>query len=107
MTNLQAYRAVLRPYSLPKDTIEFLLLEQGLDSAEDYSTEENDRKIFYTAVIAGLEQLISLEKEKDPGSEMQYNVAELEKRIRRYRKQFDIEDPLDEESNFIDRTSEW
>lgn len=103
MTNLQAYRAAIRPYNLPKDSLEFLLLQQGLQLEDDFDTE--NAKEFYSAVVDGLMMVITLTKEKDAGSENDYDTDKIMDRINFYRRKYDIEDDTDYE--FIDRTSEW
>ncbi len=105
MTNLQAFKAALRPYSLPKDSIELILTQYGFDTSEEY--EVGDEKNFYTAVIDGLTMLVSLKKEKDAGSENDYDTDKIERRISTLRRRWGIEDPEEEEVMFIDRTGEW
>ena len=53
----------------------------------------------------GLYKVITLTKEKDPGTENAYDTDKLEELIDYYRKKYDIEDPADYE--FINRTDEW
>lgn len=105
MTNKQAYKAALRPYILPNDSIELILMQYGFDTTEEYET--GNEKQFYSAVIEGLIMLITLVKEKDAGSENQYDTDKIEDRINWLRKKWDIEDPTEEDNDFIDRTSEW
>lgn len=104
MTIRQALAAAMSPYALPKQTVELLLIEQGLDGDAEY-TRDTDRHAFYKAVVDGLWRLITLIKEKDPGTENAYDIDRLEDLIKKYCKEYDIEDPLDYE--FIDRTEEW
>ena len=104
MTNFEAYRAALSPYTLPKATIEFLMINQGLNGADTY-TKDNE-KTLYAAVIDGLFQLITLEKEKDPGTENDYNTENIMLLINRYRKKYDIVAEEDEDDCFVDRTDD-
>ena len=71
------------PYELPDETLEFLLDEQGLQASEAYN-KDTDRELLMKAVIAALYQLVSLSKEKDNGSEVQYNPDAIMQLIRRY-----------------------
>lgn len=71
------------PYELPDETLEFLLDEQDLQASEEYD-KDTDRELLMKAVIAALYQLISLSKEKDNGSEVQYNPDAIMQLIRRY-----------------------
>lgn len=83
MTNLEAIKAKMYPYELPEETLSFLLDEQGLTPSEDYTRDEC-RTSLLRAVIAALWQLITLTKEKDNGSEIQYDVDALKDLIKRY-----------------------
>lgn len=94
----------MSPYALPKQTVELLIIDQGLDGDAEY-TRETDKRQFYTAVVNGLYKVISLTKEKDPGTENDYDTDKVYDLIKKYCKEYEIEDPLDYE--FIDRTSEW
>jgi len=104
MTIRQALAAAMSPYALPKQTVELLLIEQGLDGDAEY-TKDIDKKQFYTAVVDGLYKVITLEKEKDPGTENAYDTDKVGELIKYYQKKYDIEDPTDYE--FINRTEEW
>ena len=81
-TNLEAIKAKMFPYELPEDTLEFLLDEQELEPSEAYGRE--NRKALIKAVVAALYQLLSLTKEKDNGSEMQYDPDGIRDMIKRY-----------------------
>lgn len=94
----------MSPYVLPKQTVELLLIEQGFDGDADY-TRDIDKKEFYTAVVHGLYKVITLTKEKDPGTENNYDTDKVKDLIKAYCNEYDIEDPFDYE--FIDRTDEW
>lgn len=83
MTNLEAIKAKMFPYELPEDTLEFLLDEQELTPSAAYSRADNHTSLL-RAVIAALYQLITLAKEKDNGSEMQYDTDNLLALIKRY-----------------------
>lgn len=71
------------PYELPDETLEFLLDEQDLQASEVYDKDEH-RSALMTAVITALYQLLTLSKEKDNGSEVQYNPDSIMSLIRRY-----------------------
>lgn len=83
MTNLGAIKAKMFPYELPEDTLEFVLLEQGLQPSGAYDNDK-DHDSLIKAVISALYQLITLVKEKDNGSEMQYDPDAIMKLIKRY-----------------------
>lgn len=104
MTIRQALASAMAPYALPKQTVELLLIEQGLDGNAEY-TAGIDKKQFYTAVVDGLYKVITLTKEKDPGTENTYDTDKVKELINYYQKKYDIDDPLDYE--FINRTEEW
>ena len=78
-------------------------VQVSFDSPE--YTADIDKKQFYTAVVDGLYKVITLTKEKDPGTENDYDTDKLEELIDYYRKKYDLEDPADYE--FINRTDEW
>ena len=88
MTNLDAIKAKMFPYELPDETVGFLLLEQGLNGSDSYN-HENNHKSLIKAVIAALYQLISLVKEKDNGSEMQYDTDAILALIKHYKDELD------------------
>lgn len=83
MKNIDAIRAKMFPYELPEETLEFLLDEQGLNASDEYD-KETDRISLMRAVISALYQLITLSREKDNGSEVQYNADAINTLIRRY-----------------------
>lgn len=89
------------PYELPEDTLEFLLLEQGLESSDNYVADKHGALI--QAVISALYQLITLVKEKDNGSEMQYDPEQILALIKRYEQK---EDPTSKPQN-RDMTHIW
>ncbi len=110
MNYKQAFKAALRPYSLPNDSIELILTQNGFEKevefGEDYQTGREQE--FYAAVIDGLSMLISLEKEKDAGSENDYDTDKIAQRITTLRRRWGIPDPeAEDEVMFIDRTEEW
>ena len=94
----------MSPYALPKQTVELLLIEQELNGDANY-TADIDRKVFYTAVVNGLYRVITLTKEKDPGTENAYDTDKVLALIKKYCNEYKIEDPMDYE--FINRTEEW
>lgn len=104
MTIRQALAAAMSPYALPKQTVELLLIEQGFGGDAAYS-RDIDRKAFYKAVVDGLYHVITLEKEKDPGTENAYDTDKVHELIKKYCKEYELDDPLDYE--FINRTDEW
>ena len=104
MTIRQALAAAMSPYALPKQTVELLLIEQGFDGDAEYN-RDIDRKTFYKAVVDGLWKVITLTKEKDPGTENAYDTDKVYDLIKKYCNEYDIEDPIDYE--FINRTDEW
>lgn len=104
MTIRQALAAAMSPYALPKQTVELLLIEQGFDGDAEY-TRDIDRRAFYKAVVDGLWKVITLTKEKDPGTENAYDTDKVYDLIKKYCNEYDIEDPMDYE--FINRTEEW
>jgi len=50
-------------------------------------------------------KVITLTKEKDPGTENAYDTDKVYDLIKKYCNEYDIEDPMDYE--FINRTDEW
>lgn len=100
MTNLDAIKAKMFPYELPEETLEFLLLEQELGASDDYVAGNHDALI--KAVVSALYQLITLVKEKDNGSEMQYDPDQILALIKRY----ENEDPTKKPKN-RDMTHIW
>lgn len=103
MTFQKAFRAAIAPYLLPDQTIELLLLQQGLEVSDEYEPKYNTP--FYKAVIAGLYQLKTLKKEKDPASENEYDNTQIDDLINHYKHK--IGDEEDDSYMFIDRTDEW
>lgn len=97
MTNLEAIKAKMFPYELPEDTLEFLLNEQELVPSDAY--EATNRPLLIKAVIEALYQLLSLVKEKDNGSEMQYDPDGIRDMIKR------LEGPLKPQNR--DMTHIW
>lgn len=81
-TNLEALKAKMFPYELPEDTLEFVLDEQELEPSEAYVRENHGALI--KAVVSALYQLLSLVKEKDNGSEMQYDPDGIRDLIKKY-----------------------
>lgn len=78
----EALTAKLRPYELPEDSLELLLLEQGLQTSGKYDVSQ--KSALTKAAIAGLYQLSSLKKEQDGGSTQEYDSEALQKTIARY-----------------------
>ena len=91
------------PYELPEETLEFLLDEQGLNASDEYN-KETDREKFISAVISALYQLITLSKEKDNGSEVQYSADAICALIKRYENELK---PASRRSSNRDMTHIW
>lgn len=106
MTNKQAFRALMAPYILPELTIEFLLTQQGLEAKEEYD-QKTGQTALYNAVIDGLYQVKTLNKEKDPGSENTYDVDKVDELIKRYKMKLGMSEEEIEDVYFIDRTDEF
>lgn len=103
MTYLEAIKAKMYPYELPEETLEFLLSEQGLESSGTYS--KDNKTPFMSGVIAALWQCVTLVKEKDNGSEIQYDVDALKDLIKRYSKDIPEEEELKPQNR--DMTEIW
>ena len=104
MTNLEAIRYYIEPYEVSEGKLEILLAEQGLQTTANYDPIA-DKSTMYTAVIAVLTSLITLKKEKDNGSEMDYDTDALQDLIGYYRKQLD--DTITTKPQNRDITSYW
>lgn len=104
MTNLDAIKAKMFPYELPEETLSFLLDEQGLGASGAYNRNENSTALT-KAVINALYQLITLVKEKDNGSEVQYNTDAIKDLIKRYSKDIPEEQVLKPQNR--DMTHIW
>lgn len=104
MTNLDAIKAKMFPYELPEDTLGFLLEDRDLTPSETYSREEN-RVQLIRAVIDALYQLLTLVKEKDNGSEIQYDPEAIMALIRRYSKDIPEEETAKPQNR--DMTDIW
>lgn len=102
-TNLEAIKAKMFPYELPEDTLEFLLEEQDLEPSVAYSKTDNRAQLI-RAVINALYQLISLVREKDNGSEMQYDPDAILAMIKRYENE---DQPVDKKPQNRDMTEIW
>lgn len=83
MTLLGALQAKLFPYELPETTLELLLSEQELEPSGEYAPTKH-KELLTKVVINALYQLVTLVKEKDNGSELQYDVDSIWLLIRRY-----------------------
>lgn len=92
------------PYELPEETLGFLLEEQDLTPSAVY-VKANDQTNLMKAVIAALYQLLTLVKEKDNGSEMQYNPEAIEELIKRYSR--DIPEEQERKPQNRDMTYIW
>lgn len=102
MTNRQAYQAEIEPYRLSRNGVELILSKYGFSPESPYVYGDNTDD-FYRAVIEGLTKFLTLTKEKDAGSENNYDIKMLQDRINGYQKKLDEE----EKAFFIDRTAEW
>lgn len=105
MTNLEALRALMRPYELSEDTCQILLEEQDLDVSDEY--EKDNAKPLYTAVVNALWQVITLTEESDNGSKQKYDISLIKDLIKRYCRKYDIEEPEDEKNLNYDFTQYW
>jgi hypothetical protein len=83
--------------------LEFLLDEQDLQASAEYD-KDSDKELLMKAVIAGLYQLLTLSKEKDNGSEVQYNADAIKTLIRRYE---DEMTPVSKRATNRDLTHRW
>ena len=103
MTNLQALRSLIEPYSMSRTALEFYLMQVGLEPDDEY-TVSNTR--IYSAAAKALTKFKAVLKEKDPATENAYDVEKLDEQIRGYQRQ-DPEEEEGDEYDFIDRTDEW
>ncbi len=106
MTNIEALRALMRPYELAEDTCQILLLQQGLEASDDYEIEI-DEKALYTAVIDALWHVITLTEESDNGSKQKYDISLIKDLIKRYQKKYGIEEETAETNLSHDFTPFW
>lgn len=83
MNCIDAIRAKLYPYSLPDETLEFLLDEQDLQASEVYDKDEHKTSLI-KAIIQALYQVKSMKKEKDNGSEVDYDPEAISALILHY-----------------------
>ena len=98
-TNLDAIKAKMFPYELPEDTLGFLLEEQDLNPSDEYVKDTNAEGL-KKAVINALYQLLTLTKEKDNGSEMDYDPDAIKDLIKRYEGQDQLK-PLNRDMTHI------
>lgn len=105
MTNKRALRAILAPYILPELTLEFLLTQQGLDANEGYDSSKE--KGLYAAAVDALYQVRTTTKEKDAGSENNYDPSKIDELILKYKRKAGFPEEEIEEVFFIDRTDEF
>lgn len=103
MTNIEAIRAKMYPYDMPEATLEFLLDEQGLQASDRYESLKHRAQLMQAAINA-LHQLTTLAKEKDNGSEIQYNADAISSLIRRYENELK---PESKRSGNRDITHRW
>lgn len=104
MTNIEALRALMRPYELAEDTCQILLLQQDLESSDEYSRDYE--KQLYHAVVDALWQVITLTEESDNGSKQKYDVSLIRDLINRYSRKYEI-DEVQEKSLNSDFTPFW
>ncbi|MCM1443608.1 MAG: hypothetical protein NC083_08795 [Muribaculum sp.] len=105
MTNLEALRALMRPYELSEDTCQILLMQQDLEPSDEYF-RDNDKPL-YQAVVNALYQLMTLIEESDNGSKQKYDISLIQDLINRYRRKYDLEDEQEEKSLSSDFTPYW
>lgn len=100
-TNLDVIKAKMFPYELEEDTLEILLEDEGLQPSSAYSAA--NKGLVIKAVVNALYQLIVLVKEKDNGSEVQYDPDKIMDLIKHYEK----DDPVDKKPQNRDMTPIW
>ena len=105
MTNKRALRAILVPYTLPELTLEFLLTQQGLNADEEY--DSSLEQSLYAAAVDALYQVRPTTKEKDAGSENNYDPSKVDELILKYKRKAGFPEEDLEEVYFVDRTDEF
>lgn len=105
MTLIEVLRAKMYPYELPDDTLNILLLEQGVEDVEDSYEVSEHKEILRKATLDGLYQVLTLKEESDNGSTLKYDVDAIKDRISHYTKP----EEADEETKplQIDKTPIW
>lgn len=103
MTNLEAIKNYIEPYEVSEGKLELLLSEQGLQVSLNYDAV-GDKTPMYRAIVAALWSLITLTKEKDNGSELNYDVDAIRDLIKHY--QGEIGDPVSKPKH-RDITHRW
>ncbi|MCL4482178.1 MAG: hypothetical protein M1445_06110 [Bacteroidetes bacterium] len=77
MTNLEALKAEIEPYTLSKAALEKSLVDVGLTGSANYTDEMSVAK----AVVKSLSKLVVLAKESEGKFSQDYAAGTLEKRI--------------------------
>lgn len=104
MTHLEALQNYILPYEVGEGKLELLLAEQGLQAEDDYNIKTSFRPMI-KAVIDTLWSLITLEKEKDNGSEIMYDVDAIRDLIKYYQHKIGEDDEIKPKN--IDITEYW
>lgn len=104
MSNLEAIKNYILPYEVAEGKLELLLAEQGLQTDDNYDV--SDPKPMYRAVIEAFWHLITLKKEQDNGSTIEYDVDALKDLIDHYKKKLDEEEESFTPKN-VDITHYW
>lgn len=105
MTNIEALRALMRPYELSEDTCQILLMQQDLEPSDEY--DRIYEKSLYQAVVDALYQVITLTEESDNGSKQKYDVSLIKDLINRYKKKYNLEEPEETKNLNMDFTPYW
>lgn len=80
MNNLKALKGEITPYSVGKDLLEKTLVDVGLEPAGTY--ERTDEKTIALAGVKILSKQLVLTSESDSESGQNYELKQLEKRIK-------------------------
>lgn len=99
MTYIEVLAAKLKPYVLPDDSLQVILIEHDLEESEEYS--KGDKDIMKECLIDALKQCKTLTEESDNGSKQKYDPDALEKLIG------DLEDDKNSRPEQIDLTRYW
>lgn len=99
MTMIEALAAKLKPYVLPDDSLQVILLENGLEESDEYSGG-TDKESLKSCLIQALRQCKTLTEESDNGSKQKYDPDALD----------DLINELEDKSSRpiqIDMTAYW
>ena len=104
MNCLAAIQRYLEPYEVSDGKLEILLIEQGLQPNEEFRPADH-KTMMYKALISALWSLVTLTKEKDNGSELNYDVSALKELIKHYQRE--IDEPIETKPQNRDMTHYW